>query len=237
MSDEAAFLRAIQADPSDATAKLVYADWLDEHGETEKAEYVRTVAESGRRPTVDVTPPRAVELRGRLPDTWLLVLHGRVPLWDEVTMFALGRLQGVLAALEMCSNHAADIGYDFTAQLVVRTGELQDLADRHYGPHCQPVRLEHLGDWKAELKSALRANLLMELGQVTGGSGTRLALQVDYGRDAVVDAAFRSVTGVITPTAGWRVHITEKQWYAIAWTDLILEAADRVLFLHFSFSD
>ena len=43
MSDEATFLDALKANPADDTARLVYADWLDEHNEPQKAEYVRLV--------------------------------------------------------------------------------------------------------------------------------------------------------------------------------------------------
>jgi uncharacterized protein (TIGR02996 family) len=44
MSEESAFLEALKANPADDTARLVYADWLDEHGEPQKAEYLRLVA-------------------------------------------------------------------------------------------------------------------------------------------------------------------------------------------------
>ncbi|MBP3954144.1 TIGR02996 domain-containing protein [Gemmata sp. G18] len=43
MSDEAAFLAALKANPADDTTRLVYADWLDEHNEPVKAEYLRLV--------------------------------------------------------------------------------------------------------------------------------------------------------------------------------------------------
>jgi uncharacterized protein (TIGR02996 family) len=43
MSAEAAFLEALKAAPADDTARLVYADWLDEHGRAHKAEYLRLV--------------------------------------------------------------------------------------------------------------------------------------------------------------------------------------------------
>jgi uncharacterized protein (TIGR02996 family) len=45
MTEEAAFLRAIAASPTDNTTRLVYADWLDERGDalsTVKANYLRT---------------------------------------------------------------------------------------------------------------------------------------------------------------------------------------------------
>lgn len=37
----AAFLQAIRDNPADDTPRLVYADWLDEHGEAERAEFIR----------------------------------------------------------------------------------------------------------------------------------------------------------------------------------------------------
>jgi uncharacterized protein (TIGR02996 family) len=41
MSDEAALLAAIIAHADEDTPRLVYADWLDEHGQPEQAEFVR----------------------------------------------------------------------------------------------------------------------------------------------------------------------------------------------------
>src|SRR4051812_34270245 len=35
MTDGPAFFRAIEADPGDDTPRLVYADWLDEHAESD----------------------------------------------------------------------------------------------------------------------------------------------------------------------------------------------------------
>ncbi len=39
------FLQAILAEPDDDTHRLVYADWLDEHGEEERAEFIRVQCE------------------------------------------------------------------------------------------------------------------------------------------------------------------------------------------------
>jgi len=41
MTDEAGFLAAIAAEPTDDLRRLAYADWLDEHGEPAKAEFLR----------------------------------------------------------------------------------------------------------------------------------------------------------------------------------------------------
>lgn len=41
MDEETAFLAAICANPADDTARLVYADWLQEQGQEERAEFIR----------------------------------------------------------------------------------------------------------------------------------------------------------------------------------------------------
>jgi uncharacterized protein (TIGR02996 family) len=52
MSEKAAFLSAIRDTPDDDTPRLVMADWLQEHGEGERAEFIRLQCEierNGRR--------------------------------------------------------------------------------------------------------------------------------------------------------------------------------------------
>jgi len=45
MTDRETFTRAICADPDDDTTRLVFADWLEEHGEPERAEFIRVQIE------------------------------------------------------------------------------------------------------------------------------------------------------------------------------------------------
>jgi uncharacterized protein (TIGR02996 family) len=45
VSERAAFQTAIAADPTDNTTRLVYADWLDEHDERDRAEFIRVQVE------------------------------------------------------------------------------------------------------------------------------------------------------------------------------------------------
>jgi uncharacterized protein (TIGR02996 family) len=44
-ADRDAFLRAICASPDDDTPRLVFADWLDDHGEPQRAEFIRVQCE------------------------------------------------------------------------------------------------------------------------------------------------------------------------------------------------
>jgi uncharacterized protein (TIGR02996 family) len=48
MNHEDAFLQAIVADPDDIDARLVYADWLEENGDTARAEFIRIGVEAVR---------------------------------------------------------------------------------------------------------------------------------------------------------------------------------------------
>jgi uncharacterized protein (TIGR02996 family) len=80
MSEEAAFLEALKANPADDTTRLVYADWLDEHGETAQAEYLRLVAEFAQAekvPTSGSEAVRAVELAEQLPEDWRIIVGSR----------------------------------------------------------------------------------------------------------------------------------------------------------------
>ena len=47
--DAAPFLAAIRAAPDDDAPRLIYADWLDEHGQPERAEFIRVQCELARR--------------------------------------------------------------------------------------------------------------------------------------------------------------------------------------------
>jgi uncharacterized protein (TIGR02996 family) len=66
------FVRAICADPEDDTARLVYADWLDENGEPLRAEFIRLQCE------LDSTDPFAPGRRALCRREWDLIRkHGK----------------------------------------------------------------------------------------------------------------------------------------------------------------
>jgi uncharacterized protein (TIGR02996 family) len=72
MKDEAPFLRAIRAEPDDDAPRLIYADWLDEHGQSEHAEFIRFQCALAEMRLDD---PRRLELVERerqfVPENWL----------------------------------------------------------------------------------------------------------------------------------------------------------------------
>ena len=66
MSREALF-RGILDNPEDDVPRLVFADWLEEHGEADRAEFIRVQCERARSGLIDCQPIRCgavVTLRG-----------------------------------------------------------------------------------------------------------------------------------------------------------------------------
>src|SRR5262245_55720746 len=57
MSDDDAFLQAVLDRPDDDAPRLVYADWLEEHGDPDRAEFIRVQIEQARLPQGDRRGP------------------------------------------------------------------------------------------------------------------------------------------------------------------------------------
>jgi len=101
MSGEEAFLRAIHAAPGNRGVRLVYADWLEEHGDS-RAEFLRLEARA-----TEITPSHAdaravrrrmIELRAQVPAAWLALVGSHRttgsdpdPRWAEEVAEVLGR--------------------------------------------------------------------------------------------------------------------------------------------------
>lgn len=81
--DEAALLKAVCRSPADDLPRLVYADWLEERGRPERAEFIRLQIEEAREPSSqrDKIPfgwirrrERIDQLRGDHAAEWLKIL-------------------------------------------------------------------------------------------------------------------------------------------------------------------
>src|SRR5262245_38829145 len=68
MSDCAALLAAIREAPDDDAPRLVYADWLDEHGQPERAEFIRVQCELARHDSAELRTREAELLAERHDD-------------------------------------------------------------------------------------------------------------------------------------------------------------------------
>lgn len=98
MDEAKALLRAICASPDEDTPRLVYADWLDEHGQSERAEFVRVQVELAR---IEGDDPRRPALARREHELW--AAHERtwtaaLPRGTSDPVFRRGFLAGVNAS-------------------------------------------------------------------------------------------------------------------------------------------
>ena len=83
MSHDDAFLEAILDAPDDDAPRLLYADWLDEHGNADRAEFIRVQCAAERLPQAD---PR----RRPLMERARVLLRARQREWDRPLLDAAG---------------------------------------------------------------------------------------------------------------------------------------------------
>src|SRR6266404_2275885 len=95
MNHHQAFLQDILEKPDDDLPRLIYADWLDEHGDPDRAEFIRTQIELARLPKnhlgrLDLAE-RARQLLQRHEKAWVGRGYERARRWH----FRRGFVHGV----------------------------------------------------------------------------------------------------------------------------------------------
>lgn len=86
MTHQDAFLQAIREAPQDDTPRLVYADWLDENGDADRAEFIRVQCALARLEPADARYVdlhlRQMEMLARHERDWLGDWADRLVRWD-----------------------------------------------------------------------------------------------------------------------------------------------------------
>ena len=100
---DADFLEAILAQPEEDTPRLMYADWLEEKGEGDRAEFIRLQIESARLPEGD---PRGCDLDSKaegilaeFENKWLGEWSERYAAGKDPGFFVLDEVIGYLVTL------------------------------------------------------------------------------------------------------------------------------------------
>ena len=149
MSDELALLTAIIANPDEDTPRLVFADWLQENGQPERAEFIRVQIEVTRLPDRERQTPhyRALLIRFRE----LIAAHrdGWVkPLGLPPTRATLRR--GFVEEIQLNSDELLKIGGAALCREVLSSVEVypppDDAEDYHEDPLGDLV-LRRLASW------------------------------------------------------------------------------------------
>src|ERR1044072_5087380 len=86
-----AFLKAIIESPDDAAPRLIFADWLEEHGDTERGEFIRLQCALAQLPAGDPRVPQMrrheEELLARYSWEWAAGFGWRISQWQFVRGF------------------------------------------------------------------------------------------------------------------------------------------------------
>jgi uncharacterized protein (TIGR02996 family) len=100
VSAEEAFLADIVEHPEDDAPRLVYADWLDEHGRPERAEFIRAQVELARAGEDDPGRDRLVERERQLLDAHGTAWRAELPGWARKgCVFRRGFVEQVTATV------------------------------------------------------------------------------------------------------------------------------------------
>lgn len=78
MAENAEFERGLDAEPENWNLRLVYADWLDEHGDQELAFAQRWMAKYQKRPSDNQIMRRPGEPMNYYPNSWMWWESGNV---------------------------------------------------------------------------------------------------------------------------------------------------------------
>src|SRR5215467_10473117 len=96
MPDEQGFLAAIRENPDDDTPRLIYADWLDDRGDADRAEFIRVQCELAKYADRDARPSELVSREANLlachEEEWLGPIWEYLPSRDEGIRFRRGLL-------------------------------------------------------------------------------------------------------------------------------------------------
>ncbi|MBX9628077.1 MAG: TIGR02996 domain-containing protein [Gemmataceae bacterium] len=163
MTDGDALLRAVIDSPDDDTPRLVYADWLEDHGQSERAEFIRLQVEVARAEAdgrdyneVYALRMRAVELQKAHKADWL----AGVCRWKRTScFFERGFVGEVWCSVKSFVDHGAAL----LDAAPVRTVGLRRLADSNLigldrAPHFRRVRRLKL--FRGELRHYMLGGLL-----------------------------------------------------------------------------
>ncbi len=183
MSTDAAFLADICEHPDDEAPRLVYADWLDEHGQAERAEFIRVECELEH--TEEYSPrwrqlsARQLALIRAHKKEWVKPLKG----WTYSTHFRRGFVETVMVNEKRFTTRAAEL-FRLTP---VRTVQFTRLYPLYTGQHVPAVTLEALA-------------AVPELRRLSGLSFANQHLTDDGLQTFLAAADLRNLTGLTLDT-------------------------------------
>lgn len=154
-ADERAFFDRIRDEPSDDAPRLIFADWLDENGEPERAEFIRIQCALDRLPIGD-------SLRGALETRENELLDANRERW-----------QSLLAPFVVCSDFRRGV----IDRVSVDTAHFLDGGEEifHLAP-VRRVRFLNVGDRLADLVQSPLLSHIREIDLTNNNLGNRIPI-------------------------------------------------------------
>jgi uncharacterized protein (TIGR02996 family) len=177
------FFHALQQDPDDNALRLVYADYLEDHGDMASSAHAELIRVQIELATLSPLHRRVAELTARqneLLDRWERVWLGS---WTEVLdgwAFRRGLVEAVRADASVFLDHAADMFAEWptltVAKLMRAGGHIPELAASPWLAHLRGLDLSDNGIDSAALASLTASRFICLLRALDLGSnplGTR----------------------------------------------------------------
>ena len=170
MSDELALLTAIIAHPEEDTPRLVFADWLEENGQPERAEFIRVQIEITRLPERDRKAPHYRERLTRFRELIAAHRDGWVkPLAVPPTQVVFRR--GFIEELRSTSGQLVSIGDAVLCREVLSSLDVsapRDVEDAAFGDPTGGAVLRRLASWpgRGRLRELRLGGLVLEPAEV-----------------------------------------------------------------------
>lgn len=186
MTDDAALLQTIIEHPDDDAPRLIYADWLEDHGDTERAEFIRVQIELARlseddprRPEVD---RRERALRKAHFEEWINPLRALAPFYKTRSEYLRGFVDYISVADASHFFHVADNLFSLSPIRRMNIDIYDNSELGRLGLAVWLVRLSHLRlvTWQTEDEALAKFASSRSLPQhielhVSGSMGTKAA--------------------------------------------------------------
>ena len=178
-SDEDGLLAAVRDNPDDDTPRLVYADWLQEHGGDDRAEFIRLQCAAARLPDGDKERRKKEKAAAVLLKAHKAEWFG--PVWEKFSAYRppeghcridRGFVTGLKGSIHDFLNYAREI--------------------RQYAPCLREVEAIHAHEFAGELlaKRFLRTVAVLRLRSVNMGSVAALKDHPGWGAFDALDLMF-----------------------------------------------
>jgi uncharacterized protein (TIGR02996 family) len=163
MTDEDALLAAVVAAPDDDTPRLAYADWLDEHGQPDRAEFIRVQVARARLAPGDERDEelrrREATLFGRHRKNWLRPF--RTPLPGARCAFTRGFVEAIDTEVSLYLRAEADL-YRTTILRDVVVRRVQDWSGLCFRSRPFHVRLRAVTRDESRGQSRIELDILRQ---------------------------------------------------------------------------